>query len=294
MKQVFFILIAITLCMCKPVKQDARIETISNFNSEYVSDRNISVWLPKGYNNNDQYSVLYMHDGQMLFDSTTTWNGQEWQVDETLQQLISDKTIKPTIVVGIWNISELRTIEYFPRKAYNLLSDTIKNELSKDRLAQAPLSDNYLKFITEELKPYIDLTYSTHPDKENTFIAGSSMGGLISMYAICEYPEVFDAAACLSTHWPGTYEANDEIPNAFAAYLKSNLPDPNTHKIYFDFGTETLDDLYEPYQLMIDSVMVTKGYTSDNWLTKKFEGQAHKETDWAKRFHIPMEFILGK
>lgn len=294
MKQVFFILIAITLCMCKPVKQDARIETISNFNSEYVSDRNISVWLPKGYNNNDQYSVLYMHDGQMLFDSTTTWNGQEWQVDETLQQLISDKTIKPTIVVGIWNISELRTIEYFPRKAYNLLSDTIKNELSKDRLAQAPLSDNYLKFITEELKPYIDLTYSTHPDKENTFIAGSSMGGLISMYAICEYPEVFDAAACLSTHWPGTYEANDEIPNAFAAYLKSNLPDPNTHKIYFDFGTETLDDLYEPYQLMIDSVMVIKGYTSDNWLTKKFEGQAHKETDWAKRFHIPMEFILGK
>ncbi|WP_282035517.1 alpha/beta hydrolase [Saccharicrinis aurantiacus] len=294
MKYLFFVLMALTFYKCTPPATSSRIDSIQDFSSEYVQDRNISVWLPEGYTSNKQYDVLYMHDGQMLFDSTKTWNGQEWEVDKTMQQLISDEIIKPTIVVGIWNISELRTIEYFPRKAYDLLSDSVKNVLSEERLAQAPLSDNYLKFIIEELKPYIDKTYSTNSGKESTFIAGSSMGGLISMYALCEYPDVFDAAACLSTHWPGTYFANEEIPKAFAAYMSNNLPSAETHKFYFDYGTETLDSLYEPYQLMIDSVLIKKGYSSENWVTKKFEGEAHKETDWAKRFNIPIEFIMKK
>lgn len=156
-------------------------------------------------------------------------------------------------------------------------------------------SDNYLKFIVEELKPLIDQKYATKPEKEFTVIAGSSMGGLISMYAICEYPEIFSRAACISTHWPGTFTLeNNPIPDAFVSYLSKNLPDPNSHKIYFDYGTATLDALYEPCQMKVDSVMKFKGYSSENWTTRKFEGENHTENAWKKRLDIPVTFLLGK
>jgi len=146
-----------------------------------------------------------------------------------------------------------------------------------------------------EILPFIDKTYSTRKEKENTFIAGSSMGGLISMYAMCEYPEVFGGAACLSTHWPGTFEIeNNPIPNAFINYLKTNLPDSKSHKFYFDFGTGTLDAMYPPLQAKVDEVMQTKGYTNNNWITQKIEGAEHSENAWRVRLHIPFEFLLKK
>jgi enterochelin esterase-like enzyme len=155
-------------------------------------------------------------------------------------------------------------------------------------------SDNYLKFIVKELKPIIDKKYAVHKEMEHTFIAGSSMGGLISMYAICEYPEVFGGAACLSTHWPGIFQVeNNPIPNAFYQYLKMKLPNPTNHKLYFDFGTATLDALYEPLQNEVDLIMKQKGYDSNHWMTQKFEGENHSELSWQKRLHIPFQFLFG-
>lgn len=154
-------------------------------------------------------------------------------------------------------------------------------------------SDDYLKFITEELKPFIDRRYATLPNVESTFIAGSSMGGLISIYAVCEYPEVFGGAACLSTHWIGIFtDENNPFPDAFIEYLHQNLPSPAYHRIYFDYGTETLDALYEPYQLRVDQIMISKGYSSANWQTRKFMGEEHSEEAWRKRLHIPITFLF--
>jgi predicted alpha/beta superfamily hydrolase len=156
-------------------------------------------------------------------------------------------------------------------------------------------SDGYLKFIVHELKPFIDKTYSTMTGRENTFTSGSSMGGLISLYAICEYPDVFGGAACLSTHWIGTsYERNNPIPSLFMVYLENNLPDPAVHKLYFDYGTETLDSLYEPYQLQADSIIVSRGYNVSNFLSLKFNGKDHSEISWAERLHIPLVFLLSR
>lgn len=138
-----------------------------------------------------------MHDGQMLFDSTINWNKQEWGIDETAGRLITENKIKDCIVVGIWNTSK-RHSEYFPQKPFQLLSQEQKDKVNKELQALGrtteifqPVSDNYLKFIVEELKPFIDRTFSTLPGRDHTFISGSSMGGSISMYAICEYPGVF-------------------------------------------------------------------------------------------------------
>ncbi|MEK8180169.1 alpha/beta hydrolase-fold protein [Flavobacterium buctense] len=279
-----------------------RVQRFENFKSQFVDARNVDVWLPNGYNANEKYSVLYMHDGQMLFDASTTWNKQAWEVDEVAGKLNDEGKVKKFIVVGIWNIAAKRHPEYFPQKPYESLTqtqkDTITAQLQKaGRTMQVfkPYSDLYLKFLVTELKPFIDKNFSTHKDKDNTFIAGSSMGGLVSMYAICEYPEVFGAAACISTHWPGIFAVeNNPIPEAFYTYLRKKLPNPKTNRIYFDYGDQTLDALYPPLQEKVDAVMIEKGFTSDHWITKFFPGKNHSEEAWAERLAIPLEFLLRK
>jgi len=279
-----------------------KLERIENFKSNFVSPRNIDVWLPDNYSANNKYAVLYIHDGQMLFDSTQSWNKQEWGVDETMNRLFKTGKIHNSIVVGIWN-TEFRHSEYFPQKPFESLPKSLQDSLlaphkinRETALFKTQISsDNYLKFIVKELKPFIDDKYSTLSDVKNTFIAGSSMGGLISMYALCEYPETFYGAACLSTHWVGTFDTlNNPIPLKFAEYLEKNLPSTKNHLIYFDFGTETLDALYEPYQAMIDSIMIKHNYNAENWKTLKFAGENHSERAWSKRLDIPLTFLLGK
>ncbi|MFD2248452.1 alpha/beta hydrolase [Pontibacter ruber] len=282
-----------------PTVSSGKIEQIENFKSRFISPRNVDVWLPDGYSSNEKYAVLYMHDGQMLFDAALTWNNQEWGVDETIGKLIKEQKIDKCIVVGVWNSGKSRHSDYFPQKPFERLSQTFRDSLLQEygtTLFPTKIqSDNYLKFLVKELKPYIDSTYATYPDKAHTFIAGSSMGGLISLYAICEYPEVFGGAACISTHWPGIFTDEDNpIPAAFIDYLKQRLPDPATHKLYFDYGTETLDAMYEPYQLQADALMKCKGYNDKNWKTLKFTGEDHSENAWGKRLHIPVTFLLGK
>jgi enterochelin esterase-like enzyme len=224
-------------------------------------------------------------------------------VDETASRLIAEKKIQPCIVVGIWNGVESRHSEYFPQKPFESLTPAQQEALygssrqggSQVFFGNRVQSDNYLRFLVKELKPYIDSAFSTLPDAAHTFVAGSSMGGLISMYAICEYPNVFGGAACLSTHWPGVfYTQNNPAPAAFLEYLKDHLPSPKTHRIYFDYGTATLDSMYKPFQTEADKLMRGKGYTKTNWMTKAFPGEDHSENAWRKRLHIPLQFLLGK
>ena len=271
-----------------------------NFNSKYTESRNVDVWLPSGYNPQKKYNVLYMQDGQMLFDSISNWNHQEWCVDETMSKLLQEKKIHDCIIVGIWNSGKNRHSDYCPEKPFESLTPAQQDTLLKTKrkngaivFAAKPNSDNYLKFLVTELKPFIDSVYSTNKNQQQTFIAGSSMGALISVYAICEYPQVFGAAACLSTHWPVIYtNINNSIADSIYSYLKANLPSPKNHKIYFDYGTTTLDTLYEPYQKRVDVLMKQKGFTSKNWITKRFEGADHSEKAWRNRLNIPLQFLL--
>lgn len=126
------------------------------------------------------------------------------------------------------------------------------------------------------------------------------LGGIISLYAICEYPAVFGGAACMSTHWPlGLPGITDQdikydVPGAYIKYLEHHLPDPSNHRIYFDYGSATLDSLYKPYQLVVDSLMRNKGYTETNSITREYPGEDHTESAWARRLNVPLEFLLGK
>ncbi len=261
------------------------IQYHENFPSKFVAARNVDVWLPPGYPEDKKYPVLYMHDGQNIFEPISSIGGVAWEMDKAITRLVDAKKIPSLILVGVWN-SDIRWREYMPQKAYEA-ADFEKNRKTFIQLAGGDSnSDSYLKFLVEEVKPFIDTHYPTLPDQVNTFIMGSSMGGLISLYAISQYPDVFYGAGCLSTHWlAGFNELVDEMAKI--------LPDPKSHKLYFDYGTLGHDAHYEPYQLQMDEYLRHAGYDTPNWMTRKFEGADHNEAAWRARVAIPLEFLLG-
>lgn len=273
-----------------PVRNSNGVDFHVSFGSQYVNGRHVEVWLPESYDENSdtEYQVLYMHDGQNVFNPETSFNGVDWGVDETVQRLMNEGRIAPTIVVGVWN-TNLRFPEYMPQKPKKFMeSETSINLMIRDYNTPI-ISDNYLKFLVTELKPFIDENYNTSPKREDTFIMGSSMGGLISLYAISEYPEVFGGAGCVSIHWTAWH-----FGEAYKSQVEKNLPDPATHKIYYDYGTRGIDAKYEPHQLEVDDMMKRRGYTpSVNWITQKFEGADHNEESWRDRVHIPLTFLLN-
>ena len=290
------ILVIIPYCSFaqQPKPAYGTIIRFENYLSQYVQPRNIDVWLPSGYVPTKKYAVLYMQDGQMLFDSTTTWNKQEWKVDEHMSTLLQSKSIMECIVVAIPNTGVSRLAEYVPRKPIMKLPAQTRDTFISRELQGKSEADNFLLFLVKELKPYIDNQFSTYKDQRHTFIAGSSLGALISLYAICEYPRVFYGAACLSTHWPGSLVINtDDIPLAFMNYLENHLPDPDIHRIYFDYGTQGLDSRYKKYQRMADKLMKENGYKKKNWITQEFEGADHSENAWSNRLQIPLSFLLA-
>lgn len=269
--------------------------------SKYTNPRRVVVWLPEGYSpKGRKYSVLYMHDGQNLFDKATAGYGMEWEIDEHLSKLIADRKVRPTIVVGIWNTPK-RLQEYVPSKAFNGLPPEYRAKI-RALYGGDPLSDGYVKFIVRELRPMIDARFNVKTDRANTAIMGSSMGSLISLYAIDEYPQIFGEAGMMSTHWPLSFapdgkaisqEEYETVSSAFERYLTHALPDPRTHKLYFDHGTETLDAIYKQYQDRVDAVVAKRGYRQGvNWLTRHFPGQKHNEISWASRVEVPLQFLL--
>jgi glycosidase/predicted alpha/beta superfamily hydrolase len=270
------------------------IDRYSGFESGYVDARNIDVWLPDGYDASvDRYSVLYVHDGQNLFiPFQSIYNGVDWGIDESLQELIDEGRAKKTIVVGVWNTPK-RRLEYLPQEAWEAAPEQMQAYIENNE-GGMPESREYLRFIVEELKPFIDRNYRTRTGREDTFIMGSSMGGLISLYGMIRHPDVFSAAACVSTHWPLHVDLNEARATvSFIDFLQSAMPAPEAARFYFDFGTRELDGLYEPHQELIDDMMRRLGYSEgENWVTLKFEGAGHSEIAWNERVHIPLEFLL--
>ena len=273
-----------------------------SFPSESVSSRPVDIWLPEGYhaNTNDRYPVIYMHDGQLLFDKKTSpyakfwyrpfgWyiGGMFWEVDKTMSLLIREKKIRPAIVVSIWFIPNRRGAEFMPQKPITMVETGLEHIGDSDVTPDDVISDNYLKFVTEELKPFVDKNFRTLTDRDNTFVMGSSMGGSISAYAISEYPDIFGGAACLSTDW--THGKGAEID-----WYEQHWPKGGKHRLYFDYGTETHDAPFEPYQNRMDNVLRQHGYIEgEDWVTKKFDGADHSPMAWRERLHIPLTFLLS-
>jgi len=240
-----------------------KVEYHKDFKSSFLGNkRDIIVWMPQGYdsskNKNKRYPVLYMNDGQNIIDPKTSYAGKDWRIDETLTRLIKQKRIKEIIVVGIYN--------------------------SHDRLDEYSWSDkgkNYLKFVIEEIKPFIDNKYRTLADKENTAIMGSSMGGLISFYAAWYYPEVFSMAACMSSSF---YYNNDSSIKQVEEYQgqKKHI------KFYIDHGE---DGAIRGQRMFVE--LSKKGYVIGKDIDYFYaSGAEHNEREWAARLDRPLLFFF--
>jgi len=237
------------------------------FSPQLENWRDILVYLPPSYEAGDtHYPVIYMHDGQNLFDATTSFSC-EWKVDETLEAT-SEQGIE-AIVVGIPNMGEHRIDEYSP---------------FVDRKREGGFGDDYCRFIVETIKPRIDSTFRTLPDRDNTMIMGSSMGGLISLFAFFHYGHIFGRAGALS---PSLWFAE----RAIFGYVQMAPFQPG--KIYLDMGTEEGWPALSDARLMA-KLLEQRGYRRDEDLCYvEMQDHAHCEPAWADRLEIPLRYLMG-
>lgn len=292
--------IATALGALMPMRASAqdqgRFVDLGALQSKYIAPTKVVIWLPPGYDASEQkYGVVYMHDGQNLFDPKRSNFNKVWAADKSAMRLIEAKAVKPFIIVGIDQPGEDRGRQYFPRVMADLLSPAVRDKLASQGNGKPIISDQYLKFIVDELKPKIDREYRTLRDRKHTAIAGSSMGGLISLYAITKYPKVFGTAGAVSTHLPlgnpnWTPEERDDIFAAWQTYVKQELGKPKDRRIWFDHGTETLDAFYQPYQENLDAALLANGWKKGvDFSSKVYAGTPHEENAWAAR----MDDIFG-
>ncbi|GAA0190743.1 putative alpha/beta superfamily hydrolase [Brevundimonas nasdae] len=269
-----------------------RLEPAFAAGGEGLPERQVQVWLPPGYDAlSGDLPVIYMHDGQNVFSADPRPAGPfgRWTVDEAMSDLLARQAVRPAIIVAIDN-SPNRSGEYMPRRAFDIATARgapVATSTGRPVLADQIASDAYLRFVVEVVKPHIDRTYRTDRRSAATLLMGSSMGGLISLYGMCEYPQVFGGAACLSPHWI----IGD---GAMIDYMRAALPDPAMHRLYFDRGTEDLDARYALFQPVADRVARARGYVDGvSFETSVFPGASHNEPSWARRVQIPLRFLLG-
>ncbi|MCK4716427.1 MAG: histidine kinase [Candidatus Marinimicrobia bacterium] len=233
-----------------------------------VAPRDIVVWLPPGYDtdSDQRYPVLYMHDGQNIFNASTASFGTEWRIDETADSLIRSGVIQPLIIVGICN-TQYRTLEY----------------------ADTKLGKRYRRFVVRKLKPYIDKQYRTLPDRSHTAVGGSSMGGLVSFMLVWEKDNVFSKAICMS---PAFKIEELDYVTTFQNYKE---PKKNI-QIYIDNGGIELETQLQPGIDEMIAALEQKGYRQNiEYFCVKDENARHFESDWGKRMPwILIQFFKTK
>ncbi len=248
---------------------------LKNIPSKYLKPiRTVVVWLPETYNHTEaqkyRYPVIYMHDGGNLFDPGTSFGGMDWGVDEAMHEGTKAGYLKDAIVVGVYNTVD-RMSEYTP---------------FPDPKHKGGNGENYAKFMVKELKPLIDSKFRTLPDRENTFIGGSSLGGLISLYIGISRPKVFSGIIAMS---PSIWWANGGIIN----WLLENKVSEFDGKIWVDMGTREGEEAIE-FSRKLSQTIKSECPAYTGLIYKEFTGGTHSEGSWRQRIHLPLKLFIGK
>nr|WP_314446715.1 alpha/beta hydrolase-fold protein [uncultured Sphingomonas sp.] len=265
-----------------------------------IGQVHVTVWLPPGYDKEPRrrYPVLYMHDGQNVFFPKRSNFNKVWAADKAALQLIGARRVAPFMIVAIDHPGAPRFLRYFPTKVANPEFAKGIEGFAKGKLA----GDDYLTFLAGTLKPRIDRDYRTRPQPRFTAVAGSSMGGLISLYALAERRDVFGKAAAVSTHSPlvdpGLLTQQPQMGEMVKAdwrrYLSTRLGAPQGRKLWMDHGTETLDASYAPYQAVLDQGIAAAGWKRGKHVESRvYHGTAHEENAWAARLPEVLGWLLA-
>ncbi len=247
-----------------------------DFTSRFVTEkRDVIVYLPPGYDSSPQlrHPVLYLHDGQNLFDSATAFGGNDWRLRETMEDLLQRGAIGPLIIVGIYNTPK-RLAEYTPMR---------------DRRGRGGRARAYGKLIVQDLKPFIDSEYRTLPEVGHTGLGGSSLGGLVTLYLGLQYPEVFSKLLVMS---PSVWWADRAI-------LKQvrKLPHKLNEKIWLDVGSSEGDNPAAALRntLELRDILLSKGWQLGQDLAfMQDEGAGHNEKAWGQRVPRALPFLFQR
>jgi predicted alpha/beta superfamily hydrolase len=247
----------------------------------FRNTRMLRVWLPPRYdapeNGSRLYPVLYLNDGQNLFDRATAFGGVEWQVDETADRLIRQEIIAPLIIVGIDNAQGERMKEYLPFRSFH-------------PPILRPRGKRYPDFLTKEVMPFVGERYRVAQGFENSALGGSSLGALISLYTVIQRPEVFGGLLL-------------ESPSLFISYRRivkfSRLVRQWPAKVFLAIGTreagredkdrQVVEDVRE-----LERTLRQSGLDDRRLRVKIDEGATHSEGEWAKRFPEALSFLFAK
>ncbi len=246
--------------------------------------RHVEIWLPPGYDDAQatRYPVLYMHDGQNLFDPRIANTGVDWGVDESVVRLAERGVIPPIIVVGVWSTAS-RAEEYSPWH-------------------DAP---DYARFLIEELMPRVDREFRTRTGRASTAVMGSSMGGLLSYYLVTHHPDVFGACGCVSTHFPLSEAVAARVlklpPIGEADTtpyvrldIESGLRVPPGARYWFDYGTLGLDSAYAPTHEAVRTWLLGQGLVEGrDFVVRAYEGATHNEASWRARLDDVLTFLFS-
>ncbi|MEO8683121.1 MAG: alpha/beta hydrolase-fold protein [Vicinamibacterales bacterium] len=243
------------------------------FHSVHLAgDRDLMVWLPPDYemDGDRRYPVLYMHDGQNLFDPATAFlEGSHWRIGETASELIAEGRVEPLIIVGIYNTGIDRIEEYTP---------------TRDARLGGGHANDYGRLIVEELKPFIDRTYRTQPDALHTGIGGSSLGGLVTLHLGFTYPRVFSRLAVLS---PSVWWDR----RAILRTVRQASPRPDL-RIWVDMGTAEGRRGLDDARLLKAALMGAGWVEGKNLHYAEYEGADHSEGAWAARMGPVLEWLF--
>jgi predicted alpha/beta superfamily hydrolase len=252
--------------------RQGRLDRIAAFESKILGNtRDVTVYLPAGYDDHDdRYPVLYMQDGQNLFEPHRAFiPGQHWRLAEAADEAIGARTASPMIIVGVDNAGPSRIDEYAPT-----------HDPKRDGGGRA---DDYARFLLEELKPVIDASYRTLGDGEHTAVGGSSLGGLLAMHIAAKYPHAFSRVAVMS---PSVWW-NDRV----ILREVDEFAGPHRPRVWLDIGGREGGDAISGAQALRDRLRA-KGWNDESLLYHEDRRADHSERAWAARVRKVLEFLF--
>jgi predicted alpha/beta superfamily hydrolase len=247
----------------------------------YGNGRFLRVWLPPGYDDAQnaarQFPVLYLNDGQNLFEPATSFNGIEWQVDETADRLIREQVIPPLIIVGIDNAGKDRVREYMPHRSFQPMMLRVQGT-------------RYPSFLTKEVMPFVERHYRVASGPPNTGLGGSSLGALIALYTVAVSPGIFGRMLLES---PSLWAANRQIIRQSRTvrrwpervFLATGSAEAGRE----DRDRSMVDDVQE-----LAAILQRSGLDDRRLRLVVDQGASHHESAWARRFPDALSFLFAE